>query len=233
MKTDFDKQINRFAFWSAFVVLVTCIVSFLLPLDAPGGYMTLHADRVAWLNDNRDLFILGWLNQVAALLSLTGVLFGIAWHVANKNQLRAAIAAMVVLASASAFIIPKFIAIWTIPQLAQAISTGATGAELADPLLRILNVSIPFSLYTSFDYLGFWLYAVFGLLVAGPLFGESLSSKVAAISTGVFGAVFHCLLVTLLMGELASVDVETIFLGSFALLLVPVIAMMFRFKQEM
>jgi hypothetical protein len=86
------------------------------------------------------------------------------------------------------FIIPKFIAIWTIPQLVQAISTGATSAELADPLLRILNVSIPFSLYTSFDYLGFWLYAVFGLLVAGPLFGESLSSKVATICSGVFGA---------------------------------------------
>ena len=94
-------------------------------------------------------------------------------------------------------------------------------------------MSIPFSLYTSFDYLGFWLYAVFGLLVAGPLFWESLSSKVAAISTGVFGAVFHCLLVALLVGELASADVETMFLGSFAVLLVPVIAMMFRFKQEM
>jgi len=131
------------------------------------------------------------------------------------------------------FIIPKFIAIWTIPQLVQAISTGATSAELADPLLRILNVSIPFSLYTSFDYLGFWLYAVFGLLVAGPLFGESLSSKVAAICTGVFGAVFHCLLIALLIGEPASADVETMFLGSFAVLLVPVIAMMFRFKQEM
>jgi hypothetical protein len=39
--------------------------------------------------------------------------------------------------------------------------------------------------------------------------------------------------VALLMGELASADVETMFLGSFAVLLVPVIAMMFRFKQEM
>jgi hypothetical protein len=46
-------------------------------------------------------------------------------------------------------------------------------------------LSIPFSRYTSFDYLGSWLYAVFGWLVAGSLFGESLSSKEATICNGV------------------------------------------------
>jgi len=39
-----------------------------------------------------------------------------------------------------AFIIPKFIAVWTIPLLADAIVSGAVGAELADSLLHLLNV---------------------------------------------------------------------------------------------
>ena len=222
MTTDFDQQINRFAFWSAIILLMTTVASFLLPLDAPAGYTALHEDRVTWLNDNRGLFILGWLNQIVAMLSLTGALFGLAWYVARENQLRAAIAAMVLFASAIAFVIPKFIAVWTIPQLAESISTEAAGAEFADSLLRLLNVSVPFSLYTSFDYLGFWLYAVFGLLIAGPLAGQSLASKVAAVSIGLFGVLFHCLLVALFLGKIASADIETSFLGVSMLPLSPI-----------
>ena len=150
-----DLQMNRFGFWSAVIAIVTGMISFFLPLDAPGGYTADHADRIAWLTANRDLFILGWLNQIAAMLSLSGVFFAIAWHIAIKNPLRAALAAMVVLLSVVAFIIPKFMAIWTIPQLAEVITSNAVGAELADTLLLLLNVSVPFSLYTSFDYLGF------------------------------------------------------------------------------
>jgi hypothetical protein len=72
-------------------------------------------------------------------------------------------------------------------------------SDLADPLLRLLNVSIRFSLYTSFDYLGFWLYAVFGLLVAGALYGENMSAKITAVTVGVFGFVYHGLLAALLL----------------------------------
>ncbi|MDE0931545.1 MAG: hypothetical protein OSA77_12705 [Halioglobus sp.] len=233
MTNNFDNQINHFAFWSAIVVLVTAVISFLLPLDAPGGYTVMHENRIIWLNDNRELFIIGWINQMVCMLSLTGVLLGIAWHVSSENQLRALIAAMIVFASAIAFVIPKFIAIWTIPQLAHVVSTGGIGTELADSLLRLLNVSIPFSLYTSFDYLGFWLYALFGLIVAGPLSRQSLISKVTAASLGLFGVLFHCLLGALLAGQLASSDIETPFLIVFALLLVPVTLMMIAFKQRM
>jgi hypothetical protein len=140
---------------------------------------------------------------------------------------------MVVLLSVVAFIITKFIAVWTIPQLAQIISSGATGTELADPLLSLLNVSIPFSLYTSFDYLGFWLYAVFGLLVAGPLYGETMSSKVAAVTAGVFGVLFHGLLAALLLGAVTSPDIESWFMSVFALLLILVVAMLVRFRSVM
>ena len=224
-----DLQMNRFGFWSAVIAIVTGMISFSLPLDAPGGYTAEHADRVAWLTANRDLFILGWLNQIAAMFSLSGVFFAIAWHIAVKNPLRAALAAMVVLLSVVAFIIPKFMAIWTIPQLADVITNNAVGAELADPLLTLLNVSVPFSLYTSFDYLGFWLYGVFSLLVAGPLYGDKTSAKIAAITLGMFGVIYHGILASLLLGSIAPPDIESSFLVAAGLLLVAVVVMSFNF----
>ena len=222
-------QMNRFGFWSAVIAIVTGMISFFLPLDAPGGFTAEHADRIAWLTANRDLFILGWLNQIAAMFSLSGVFFAIAWHIAVKNPLRAALAAMVVLLSVVAFIIPKFMAIWTIPQLAEVITSNAAGAELADSLLTLLNVSVPFSLYTSFDYLGFWLYGVFSLLVAGPLYGDKTSAKIAAITLGIFGIIYHGLLAGLLLGSIAPPDIESSFLVAASLLLVAVVVMGFNF----
>jgi hypothetical protein len=220
---------NRFGFWSAVIAIVTGMISFFLPLDAPGGFTAEHADRIAWLTANRDLFILGWLNQIAAMFSLSGVFFAIAWHIAVKNPLRAALAAMVVLLSVVAFIIPKFMAIWTIPQLAEVITNNTVGAELADSLLTLLNVSVPFSLYTSFDYLGFWLYGVFGLLVAGPLYGDKTSAKITAITLGIFGIIYHGLLASLLLGSIAPPDIESSFLVAASLLLVAVVVMGFNF----
>lgn len=228
-----DLQINRLGFWSAVVVIATAVITFFTPLDVPGGYNAPHADRIAWLSANNGTFILGWINQIVAMLSLSGVFFGMAWEIASRNPLRAIIAAMVVLISVVAFIIPKFIAVWTIPLLAQVISNGAMGAELADPLLRLLNVSIPFSLYTSFDYLGFWLYGVFGLLVAGPLYGGTTSAKIAAVTIGVFGLMYHGLLASLLLGAIAPIDIESPFLGVAGLLSIVVVAMTFTFRHAM
>jgi len=231
--TTLGLQINRFGFWSGIIAVATIIISFFIPLDAPGGYTAEHADRVAWLSANRGTFILGWINQIAAMFSLSGIFFAMAWQIATKNPLRAVIAAMVVLVSVVAFIIPKFMAVWTLPLLAQVISNGAVGAELADPLLRLLNVSVPFSLYTSFDYLGFWLYGVFGLLVAGPLYGEDMSSKIAAVTVGVFSLMYNGLLATLLLGAIAPIDIESSFLGVAGLLLIVVVAMTITFRHAM
>lgn len=225
-----DLQINRLGFWSAVVAIATTVITFFIPLDVPDGYNASHADRIAWLSANSGTFILGWINQIVAMLSLSGVFFGIAWHISKRDPLRGIIAALIVFSSFIAFIIPKFIAVWTIPLLAQTISTEAVGADLADPLLRLLNVSVPFSLYTSFDYLGFWLYGVFGLLVAGPLYGERTSAKIAAVTIGMFGAMYHGLLVSLLLGAIAPPDIASSFLVAAGLLSVVVVAMAFSFR---
>ncbi len=226
-----DNRVNSLGFWSVFVVIVTAIISLYLPLDAPNGYAVEHADRVAWLSNNRELFIAAWANQIVAMLSLSGVFFAIAWRIGSANPLRAIIAVMVVLMSVMAFIIPKFIAVWTIPLLANTISTGAVGSELADPLLRILNVSIPFSLYTSFDYLGFWLYSLFALLVAIPLYSSSMATKIAAVSMGLFGVIYQLMLLALWAGEIDALDIEGSFLGASVLLVVAIISMAFEFRK--
>lgn len=228
-----DHQINRAGFWSAIIALATGVISMFLPLDVPGGYAAEHADRVAWLSENRSAFIAGWVNQIAAMLSLSGVFFAIAWRVAANNALRAILAAMVVLMSVVAFIVPKFIAVWTIPLLADTITAGATGAEMADALLLLLNVSVPFSLYTSFDYLGFWLYSVFALLVAAPLFGPATTAKISSVSLGLFGVIYQILMVALWLGAIAPEEIEAYFLGASLLLLIVIVAMLVNFKKAM
>ncbi len=228
-----DYQITRFGFWSVIVAIATGVVAMFFPLDIPGGYTAEHADRVAWLSANRGAFIAGWINQIVAMFSLSAVFACGTWVVAGKNPFRAILAALFVSMSVMAFIIPKFIAVWTIPLLADTITTGGVGAELADPLLRLLNVSIPFSLYTSFDYLGFWLYSVFALLAAGPLYGDTKSAKIAAVALGVFGIVYQILMVALFLGAIAPADIEAYFIGASMLLLFHIVAMAFVFKRSM
>ena len=226
-----DYRISRFGFACAIVVVATTVISAFLPLDIPGGYTATHADRVAWLIGNRGLFILGWVNQMVAMLSLSGVLLVLAWRIREVNALRAIFAAATVLVSVVAFLIPKFIAVWTIPLLADVAAFDATGDSLANMLLLLLNVTVPYSLFTSFDYLGFWLYAVFGLMVAIPLYTEQLVSKILAVTLGVFGMAYHGLLVALLWGAIPTVEIEVWFLGVSALLLLVPLAVLLVLKS--
>ena len=177
MNKALDADIYRLGFWSVIAAYALAVLSAFFPLDAPGGAAAEHAERAAWLGAHGGLFIIAWLIQIAWMSAWTGTMFVLCWMIGASNPLRAIVAAMVVLVSFVAFIIPKFMAVWTIPQLGDAIVNNAQGAEMADALLLILNVSIPFSLYTSFDALGFWMYAVFSLLIAGPLYQEAANTK--------------------------------------------------------
>lgn len=232
MTNTLDRQINRFGFWSVLAVIVTTIASFILPLDVPDGFDASLADRVAWLTANRDLFIAGWVNQIAAMFSLSAVLFCGAWLAAKRNPLAGLLAAFVVAMATMAFIVPKFIAVWTIPLLADSVSSSGAGAGMAANLLPLLNVSIPFSLYTSFDYLGFWLYSLFGLLAAVSLYDSTITGKVASISLGLFGVIYQLLLLALLAGAITAAEIETYFLGVAMLLLIHVLPMTVVFKRN-
>lgn len=230
MNVQLDHQINRLGFWSAIITIVLSIISGFLPLDVSNGFAAYHENRVAWLTENRGLFILGWANQIFLMLGLSGVFLCITWQISHKNRLRGIISGIVIAMSVMAFIIPKFIAVWTIPMLADAAARGGDSAQMADAFLLLLNVSVPFSLYTSFDYLGFWLYAVFALLVARPLYGPTKNAKISAVFLGLYGIIFHSVFILLLLGNINPVEIESVFGAPSLLLIIVVIAMLLNFK---
>jgi hypothetical protein len=225
-----DNQINKAAFWSAITLLVVTVPSLFLPLDAPDGPF---ADRVVWFSSNLGVFIVGWIVQLIAMLALSAVFAGALWQIANTHPLRAIVAGTALLISVVAFFIPKFIAIWSIPQRVVAPATASAHSAVAEQLLQLLNVSLPFSLFTSFDYLGFWLYAVFSLLIAGPLFRLTLSAKIAAVGFGAYGLLFHVVLIGVLTRNIVQADIVSYVESVAGLLLVAIISMAVYFRKAM
>ncbi|HIF96284.1 MAG TPA: hypothetical protein EYQ54_04530 [Myxococcales bacterium] len=150
---------------------------------------------------------LGWIVQLVAMLTLSAVLAGTAWQIHEPHPVRAFVAGIALLISVVAFIIPKFIAIWSIPQMAAASATASANSVVAEQLLELANLSLAFSLTASLDYLGFWMYAVFGLLVAGPLFRLSMSAKIAAVGLGLYGLLYHVLLAGVMAGSVPTAEI--------------------------
>lgn len=225
-----DHQIHQAAFWSTAIALGTGVIQFFLPLDVPGGYEATTSERVAWLAANSGSFIVGWINQIVLMISLSGVFAGIAWQIAGTHPLPAILAATLVAISMGVFFIPKFIAVWTIPMLAEAIATGSAVSDMAETLLPILNVTVPFSLYTSFDYLGFWLYSLFALLVAVPLLGGSLAAKIVGITLGGFGLSYNGVVVAVLARAITGPQIEAYILGVSGFLVIVMISGLFLFR---
>ncbi|MBD54296.1 MAG: hypothetical protein CMM05_04335 [Rhodopirellula sp.] len=225
----FDHRVSRFGLWCSLICILTAIVAAFLPLDAPDGFSAAHTERLQWLTENRDAFVAAWVNQIVAMLSLSGLFLALCWRGRLKGPLSALLAAGAVAMATMAFVIPKFMAVWTIPLLANAEATGGTGAEMAAMLLPLLNVSIPFSLYTSFDYMGFWLYALFAVLTMKSLYGSDWASKLIAILVGLFGIGFHVAFAGLLLGVFQAPDIELSFGLSFVplLVLLPILVITF------
>jgi hypothetical protein len=123
-------------------------------------------------------------------------------------------------------------AIWTIPMLTEASVTGGSGSAMAETLLPLLNVSIPFSLYTSFDYLGFWLYALFAVLMMGAVDRVDRLSTIAAASLGLFGLGFHVALMLLLTGVIGAADIEMVFGITVIPLLFLLLVMLAIFRRD-
>lgn len=232
------ESVYRFGFFSAIAVFITAVAAIFFPLDVPSGYSAEHSERLAWLVEHRGSFIAGWANQMIAMFALSAVFAASAWHASPTHPLRALLAGCFVLISVVAFVIPKFIALWTIPLLVDAISIvgggAGAGSEMAAGLLPLLNVSVPFSLFTSFDYLGFWSYALFALLVAGALFSSpnaTTTQKIGAVALGLYGIGFHVVMIGLFIKLIGVGELETAFLSISVLLLVHVICMVPVFRR--
>lgn len=228
----FDRSLNQFGFVTVILCIVTGVAAALLPLDAPAGANATDTERLAWLAENMGSFVAGWVNQIIAMLSLSGFFLAIALRARHVAPLRVILAVGAVAMATMAFAIPKFMAIWTIPMLTEASVTGGSGSEMAGTLLPLLNVSIPFSLYTSFDYLGFWLYALFAVLMMGAVDRVDRLSTIAAVSLGLFGLGFHVALILLLTGVIGAADIEIVFGITFIPLLILVLVMLAVFRRD-
>jgi hypothetical protein len=77
------------------------------------------------------------------------------------------------------------------------------------------------------------LYVVFALLVAIPMFQGSLSAKITDVTLGLYGLIYHVLLVALFMGEIVQADINAAFMNTATLLIVVIIAMLINFKAAM
>jgi len=183
-----DSQINKAAYLSAIVLFVFTAVSMFGVYDAPAG--STAAEKVAWLNENNGAFVLSWVTQSVQVFTLATVFAAICWKVYRVNPLAAVSGGIVLMLGTMAILITKGTELWIVPLAAQALAAGSSGQEPGLTLLSINSQSYPYSLTTYFDYLGLWLWSLFGLLVAGPLFRFSTSAKVAAVSLGLFGIIY-------------------------------------------
>ena len=71
------------------------------------------------------------------------------------------------------------------------------------------------------------------MLAAGPLYGDTKSAKIAAVSLGLFGVIYQILMVALFLGAIAPTDIEAYFIGASMLLLFHLVAVGFVFKRTM
>ena len=183
-----DSQISKAAYLSAIVLFVFTAVSMFGVYDAPAG--STAAEKVAWLNENNGAFVLSWVTQIVQVFTLATVFAAICWKVYRVNPLAAVSGGIVLMLGTMAILITKGTELWIVPLAAQDLAAGSSGQEPGLTLLSINSQSYPYSLTSYFDYLGLWLWSLFGLLVARPLFRFSTSAKVAAVSLGLFGIIY-------------------------------------------
>ena len=200
-----DSQINKATYLSAIVLFVFTVVSMFGVYDAPAG--STAAEKVAWLNENNGAFVLSWITQIVQVFTLAEVFAATCWKVYRVNPLAAVSGGIVLALGTMAILITKGTELWILPLAAQDLAAGSSGQQAGLTLLSINSQSYPYSLTTYFDYLGLWLWSLFGLLVARPLFKLSTSAKVAAVSLGLFGVIYPVFYGFLVTGVIPLEDI--------------------------
>jgi hypothetical protein len=217
-----DSQINKTAYISAIILFVFTAVSMFGVYDAPAG--STVTEKVAWLNENNGAFVLSWVTQIVQVFTLAVVFAATCWKVFKVNPLAAVSGGIVLMLGTMAILITKGTELWVVPLAAQDLAAGSSGQEPGFTLLSITSQSHPYSLTLYYDYLGLWLWSLFGLLVARPLFQLSTSAKVAAVSLGLYGIaypIFYGFLVTGVIPQDEIMDYSSFMLlawiGAFAM----------------
>jgi hypothetical protein len=224
-----SKQINSLGFKAVIVLILTVVVTFIFPLEAPEA---TQESAIYWLMNTEIGYILGWINQIVSMVSLSVVIAIAAWQVVEDHPLRAIISWALNLMATMAFFIVKFINVWSVPLMAKALASGSAESVNAGTALNTLAPSVAFGFGPSLDYLGFALYAAACLVVWRPLYRLSISTKVAAIGFLLFGVIYFLTLVAPYFDILAQADIEGWVLASALPLVIACVALFFRFKEQ-
>jgi hypothetical protein len=209
------------------VFLITAVISLALPLDAP---VPTQSAAELWLNTEVGGYLFGWLNQVILMFSSSLILLAAGLSIYSSAPLRAGAVWVFTLMSTLAFLISKFLSLWSVPLTAKAIAAENAVAGSAQSILVTLGPNEAFGLVPSIDYLGFWLYGLIGLLLFRPLFRQSLSAKIAAIALLMYGILFHLVYVAVMIDLLGQSDVGDAISAIGYLVLISAIALLFRFR---
>ncbi|MCO4091113.1 MAG: hypothetical protein HEQ34_04060 [Sphingorhabdus sp.] len=209
------------------VFLITGVISLALPLEAP---VPTQSAAELWLNTKAGGYLFGWLNQVILMFACSVILLAAGLSIYSSAPLRAGAVWVFTLMATLAFLISKFLSLWSVPLTAKAIAAENAVAGSAQSILTTLGPSEAFGLLSSIDYLGFWLYGLIGLLLFRPLFRQSLSAKIAAVALLLYGILFHLVYVAVMIDLLGQSDVPGVVFLNTLLVLIAAIALLFRFR---
>ena len=227
--SNISSQINSVAFKATVIVIVLGIVSLFLPLGAPGA---TQEEAAEWLINDLTLYMVGWINQLILMFCTTTIFVGAAWQFYSTNPVRTILLWSMTGMSFVAFIIPKFIALWSVPLSARALAAGSETRDSAEAFLLSTNPSVAFGLAPTLDFLGFVIYGVMGFILFRPLARLSTSAKVAAYTLLVYGIVICLILVVSITALISQGDIWEYADSSSFIFIVAVVALLIRFKSQ-
>ncbi len=229
--TDFNLNVrmNGLGAISVLVLALSFIASLFLPLDAPAANQEAAA---VWLNTVAGLYLLGWLNQIIAMLACSGVFTAAGWLIFPQAPLRASMVWVLTIISVAVFLITKFFTLWSVPLAAKALASGSAQSDLARAFLSVLAPQAAFSLSPSLDYLGFWLYAFIGLCLFRPLFRLSISAKFAALAFLIFGIGLNLAYIAPLIDGISLNGISDVVLSLGILIFIASACLFFDFRAQ-
>ena len=227
--SNISSQINAISFKATVIVVLLGIVSLFLPLEAPQATQEAAAE---WLINDLTLYMLGWLVQLILMFGTTTIFAGAAWQIYPTKPLRAIVLWVLTATTFIAFIIPKFIALWSVPLSARSLAAGSELGESAEAFLLSMNPSAAFGLAPSLDLLGFVIYGAMGFILFRPLYALSTSAKVAALALLFYGIAVFLVVFVGVTAIISQKDIWPYADSSTFIFIVAIVALLVRFKSQ-
>ena len=193
------QQFYRAAFWAAVICTASSVLMLILPM---GPSVMESGERLAWFEANLGIYLLAWGNQIILVCCFVPVMMGVGLCVFKRNPVSGIMACVAGLIATAVFLIEKFVRFWALPLMTKTLVHAPEGREasIAEINFQIWDGSTMFAFVDTMDYLGFWLYALFGLFLFYPLWKIKGAARIAGVMFLVYGFGYHVLLFGTLLG---------------------------------